>query len=437
MHIDRRQFLRHGVALPVAVAGAGQRATASLPPPHTSGIQHIVVVMQENRSFDHLFGWLWSADGRQAGLTFVDRDGVSRPTHPLRPDYQGCGHPDPDHDYLPARIQYNGGRMDGFLRSPSNDVFAIGYYGPADIPFHAALASHYTTLDRYFCSILGPTLPNRIFQHAAQTDRLSDSLAVATVPTIWDRLIEAGVSARYYYSNVPFLALWGSKYLGIAAPIAEFVRDAAAGTLPAVSFVDPQFTILDNGTGDDDHPHADIRRGDAFLALVFEALSRGPGWPGTVAIVNFDEWGGFFEHVAPPRAAAPNLVDPDIVGGRTLLGFRVPVVVASPFSRGSSLFPRVSHVRFDHTSVLKLIEWRWWLQPLTARDASADVANLAYALQFNEPDIDVPPLLLPAAPPPVACSATAPAATARSSVWLRLAESRRVDGWPLQPSPQR
>ena len=437
MQIDRRQFLRHGALLPAAVAGAPAAAPRTLPPPHASGIDHIVVVMLENRSFDHLLGWLWTADGRQAGLTFVDAQNIAHATYALRPDYKGCGHPDPDHDYLPARIQYNRGRMDGFLRSPSNDPFAIGYYGPFDIPFHAALACHYTTLDRYFCSILGPTFPNRIFQHAAQTDRLTDSLTLATMPTIWDRLLAAGVDARYYYSNVPVLALWGSKYLGIAAPIAEFFQDAAAGMLPSVSFVDPQFAVLEDSLADDDHPHADIRRGDAFLALVFEALSRGPGWPGTVAILNFDEWGGFFDHVPPPRAVAPNLVDPDIVGGRTLLGFRVPVVVASPFTRGTALFPRVNHLVFDHTSVLKLIEWRWGLAPLTARDAFGDVANLAYALRFDEPDIDVPPLPLPAAPPPAACSATAPASTARSSVWLRLAESRRVDGWPLQPSPQR
>ncbi len=419
--------------VPAALGGAAPVATRPLPSPDASGIDHIVLVMLENRSFDHLFGWLWTADGRQAGLTFRDRNGVPHATYPLRPDFKGCGHPDPDHGYLPARIQYDGGRMDGFLRSPSNDVFAIGYYGPADIPFHAALAAHYTTLDRYFCSILGPTFPNRIFQHAAQTDRLTDSLAVATVPTIWDRLVDAGVSARYYYSNVPFLALWGSKYVGVSGTIAEFFESASAGTLPSVSFVDPAYTLVDGALADDDHPHADIRRGDAFLARVFEAVSRGPGWARTVMIVSFDEWGGFFDHVPPPRAVAANGIDPDVVAGRTLLGFRVPVVIASPFSRGVALFPRVNHLTFDHTSVLKLIEWRWNLQPLTARDASADVANLAYALRFDEPDADVPPLPQPLAPLPASCSTTTAAAPARTaSTWQTLADNGILDGWLVQ-----
>src|SRR5207249_11000394 len=138
------------------------------------------------------------------------------------------------------------------------------------------------------------------------------------------------------------------------------------GQLPAVSFVDPRFTIVDDGVGNDDHPHSDIRRGDAFLAQAFGAVASGPDWPTTVFIVTFDEWGGFFEHVAPPRAAAPNRVDPDIVDGKALLGFRVPTVVASPFTRGDAGRPRVDHNVYDHTSVLKLIEWRWKLAPLTA-----------------------------------------------------------------------
>ena len=169
-------------------------------------------------------------------------------------------------------------------------------------------------------------------------------------------------------------------------------------TLPAVSFIDPIYTVLDDGTGNDDHPHADIRKGDRFLYDTFEAVANGPNWPNTVFIVNFDEWGGFFEHVAPPRAAAPNNVDPDLINGKALLGFRVPTVIASPFSAGASNDPRVSALVFDHTSVLKLIEWRWGLAPLTARDASNDVQNLAYALNFEHPNNAVPTLPQPVAP---------------------------------------
>ena len=152
--------------------------------------------------------------------------------------------------------------------------------------------------------------------------------------------------------------MWGVKYIGSRGWLAEFLERAAAGTLPAVSFVDPIYTVLDDGTGNDDHPHADIRNGDAFLAAVFHAVAGGPAWDKTGLIINFDEWGGFFEHVAPPRVTAPNHVDSDEVTGR-VLGFRVPTVVVSPFTRNAAGTPEVNHTVFDHTSVLKLIEWRW------------------------------------------------------------------------------
>jgi phospholipase C len=118
--------------------------------------------------------------------------------------------------------------------------------------------------------------------------------------------------------------LWGLKYFFNSFSYADFLMDAASGNLPAVSYVDPIYTLLDDGTGNDDHPHADIRSGEAFLARTFHAVASGPQWKNTVFIVNFDENGGFFEHVPPPRAAAPNNVDPDIVNGKTLLGPRVP-----------------------------------------------------------------------------------------------------------------
>jgi phospholipase C len=288
--------------------------------------------------------------------------------------------------------------MDGFLLDSANDTYSIGYYEERDIPFYAALARNYTICNRYFASILGPTFPNRMFLHAAQTDRLTDSVNLTNLPTIWDSLAAANVSHAYYFNNVPYLALWGLKYLGITRTWDQFQADAANGTLPAVSFLDPRYTILDDGTGNDDHPHADIREGDRFLYNVFQAVSNGPDWARTVLVVNFDEWGGFFEHVPPPRAAAANGVDTDIVDGKTLLGMRVPVVVASPWTAGDAANPLVNSMVFDHTSVLKLIEWRWGLAPLTPRDASSDVNNLAYALDFNNPQTAAPSLPKPHVP---------------------------------------
>jgi phospholipase C len=411
MKVNRRELLKNaafvsGAALVAASWPSSKKLFAqdfllnlpNLPSPQNSGIEHIVVVTMENRSLDHFLGWLPNADGKQAGLMYVDSARVSHATHSLSGDYTGCPNPDPDHSYSGARVEYDHGSMGGFLRAGSNDVYSIGYYGEQDIPFYAALARNYTACDRYFASILGPTFPNRLFLHAAQTDRLTNSTNFSSLPTIWDRLASAGVPARYYFSNVPFVALWGAKYLGISRLYDEFLAAASTGTLPAVSFVDPRYTILDDGTGNDDHPHADIRKGDLFLYETFKAVAAGPKWANTVFIVNFDEWGGFFEHVAPPRATAANNVDTDLVDGKALLGLRVPTVVASPFSRGNANDPRVSAVVFDHTSVLKLIEWRWGLAPLTPRDASNDVYNLAYALNFSEQDATVPSLPEPQAP---------------------------------------
>jgi len=453
MKFTRRKFLKTVAGVSgAALLGPGRlvrarstslRNAGSLPRPDNSGLEHVVVVMMENRSFDHLFGWHPNADAIQ-DATYLDSDGVPHQTQALAPDYLGCGHPDPDHSYEGGRVQRDGGAMDGFLLSGKNDDYSIGYYIEADRPFYSALARNYTALDRYFCSILGPTYPNRFFMHAAQTDRLSNTLDMATMPAIWDSLAAAGVSARYYYSNLPFVALWGSRYLGISQTYAQFKLDAQNGQLPAVSFLDPIFTLADDGTGNDDHPHADIRRGDAFLAEAFHAVATGPLWASTVFIVNYDEWGGFFDHVPPPRAAAPNLVDPDLEDGRALLGFRVPTIVASPFSAGDPADPSVNGTVFDHTSILKLIEWRWGLDPLTARDQSNDVGNLADILDFANPHAEVPDLPLPDAPPPQACPHSRREGTGANDFiggrsisdrpttdWARLAQSSLLDGWPV------
>jgi phospholipase C len=411
MHRDRRSIRLRPLVLTIAVlltllpsvSGAKVKDKHSLPPRDTSGVDHIVVVMMENRSFDHLLGWHPTADGMQAGLTYPDELGGEQPTFELAPDYQGCPHPDPDHSWEGGRVDVNDGQMNGFLLAGMNDAYAIGYYGQPTRPFFNSLALEYTTFDRFFASILAETYPNRIFMHAAQTDRLDNALALSTLPTIWDRLGERGVSAQYYFSDVPFLLLWGTKYLPISTPVEQFFLDAATGNLPSVSFVDPRFVGEAEGVSGDDHPHADIRTGDAFLAEAFQAVAAGPDWGTTVFIVTYDEWGGFFDHVAPPRAAAPNGVDPDLENGKALLGLRIPVVVASPFTRGNPASPRVVSTVFDNTSILKLIEWRWNLKPLTARDASNDVGNLAFALDFANADPRVPALPTPPAPPLQPC----------------------------------
>jgi phospholipase C len=248
-----------------------------------------------------------------------------------------------------------------------------------------------------------------------------------TVPTIWDSLAAAGISGKYYFTDVPFVAVWGNKYLPIAHTFPEFLADAAAGTLPAVSFLDPKFQDEDQGTSGDDHPHGDIRVGDAFMSQAFHAVASGPGWAKTVFVITYDEWGGFFDHVAPPRSVAANDVDPPDDNGDVLLGIRVPTIVASPWTHGHDE-PRIHSHLFDHTSVLKLIEWRWRLPHLTLRDApDSNITNLAHVLDFQGHDPHVPRLPTPVAPVIEAC----PPAFVGDRLWKQLRESPMAKDWRL------
>jgi phospholipase C len=417
--VSRRQLLTGAAAATAAAALADAEmrpaaAATTLPAPSASGIDHIIVLMMENRSFDHYLGWLPGADGKQAGLTYVDRAGVKHRTHHLT-DYQGCDHPDPDHSYEGGRVQLDGGRCDGWLRSGANDEYAIGYYTQGDLSFYGHAAPYWTSFDRYFSATMAETYPNRFYQHSAQTDRTHNSTATATMPTIWDRLADANVSHAYYYVDLPFLALYGTKYLPITRSYAQFLADAKSGTLPAVSFLDPKFLDEGSGSSADDHPHADIRAGQYFINQVYEAVSSGPLWPRTALVVNYDEWGGFFDHVPP--GTAPD-ARPDL--GTGLRGFRTPCLLISPRSRRGY----VSHTVYDHTSVLKMIEWRWALPPLTPRDAAAN--NLAEALDFSRP----PNLTAPRWNVPPVVSLPCPAGEYFDyEDWKQLADLARAQGW--------
>ena len=383
----------------------------ALPSPSAAPFDHVVVLMFENRSFDHLLGWLPGSDGVQAGLQFADQTGTVYPTYALAPDPQGCGYLDPDHSWEGFVTQFNNGANDGWLKTPADrgteDTFPIGYYGASDLPALSSFAQSYTLLDRYFCSFAGETFPNRFYQHAARTDRDHNMGITQTTlgPTIWDRLAAAGLSAGYYFVDEPFIGLWGTKYLSIAHPAAQFLADAAAGTLPNVSFVDPSFANEGQGQSGDYHPHGDIRAGEAFLSLIYHAVRNSPVWDKTVFVVNFDEWGGFYDHVVPPRvpddtvrAALTPAGDPVPDYGQ--LGFRVPCIVASPWSPSGV----VHDGPYEHTSVLKMIEWRWGLAPLTQRDANAK--NLAEVLDFTSTRSDSPDIPVLASFASVACGPT-------------------------------
>jgi phospholipase C len=423
--ISRRDFFKSIAATAGALAVGGLAPTdaqaagelrAALPAGSASDIEHIVVVMMENRSFDHFLGWLPGADGRQAGLTYLDRDGVARSTYHLA-DFQGCGHPDPDHSYEGGRVEYNSGACDGWLRAGANDIFAIGYYTAQDLAFLGAAAPYWTSCDRYFAATMAETFPNRFYQHSARTDRIDNALTISTLPTIWDRLAQRKLTGRYYFSDVPFLALWGLKYLPISHPFATFLADCAAGTLPQVSYVDPRFLGEEQGTSGDDHPHSDIRNGEVFLNQVYTAVTTSPAWPKTLLVVNYDEWGGFFDHV-PPGAA------PDVDPALRRRGFRVPCLLISPWSRRRA----VSSTVFDHTSILRLIESRWKLEPLTVRDAEAH--NIAKALDFRHPSLEAPGFAVPPGPFGGPCPA-APTSGAAVDEWRGLRDVAPGYGWSV------
>ena len=418
--IDRRRFLQGSAALAgVAAIGGTAAGCAPAPGPVTprgnageAGYDHIVVVMMENRSYDHFLGWLPGGDGRQAGLEFADRHGVTHATHRLT-DYAACDMSDPGHGYDDGRVQFNGGRNDGFLvKAP--DTFPIGYFEQEQLLFWGEAAPAWTICDNYFAATMGPTFPNRFFHPGGGTARPTNPAEAATLPPIWDRLSDAGLEGRYYFSDAPFSALLGLRHLFITRTFDQFKQDAAAGRLPNVSFVDPRFILpTPFGTSGDYHPVSDIRAGCEFLHEVYEAVTTSPNWERTVLVVNFDEWGGFYDHVPPTEG-------PDADPTTALRGFRVPCLVASPLARRG----HVAHDLYDHASVLRMIEWSWDLPPLAPRDAAAN--NLADVLDLGgTPDVDVHHWTLPD------FQLQDCTATWFDSIWKRVLASAQVQGFPV------
>jgi phospholipase C len=393
----RREFLaRMAIGAGAGILGCSDSTGSPAPPtPDDSGLEHVIIVTMENRSFDHLLGWLPTADGKQAGLSYVDRASVSRQTHHLT-DFQGCGFADPSHSFAGGRTEYNNGACDGWLRAENNDEYAIGYYQAADLAFLGQAAPQWTVLDRYFAPFLGPTYPNRLIMQAGQTDRIENTLVASTLTTIWDRLATAGLTGRNYGSSLVSASLFGISYTSLIRPIASFFSDAAAGTLPTVAFVDPD---LSSDFTDSYHAPGDIRNAEALLESIYRAVTTSPAWSSTLLIITFDEWGGFFDHVPPPPAPIPP-GERDVGNLDGLRGFRVPTLLISPFARRR----QTSSAVYDHASILRLIQWRWGLQPLTVRDATAN--NLADELDFKAPQTSAPVIGVPAGPFGAPCPAT-------------------------------
>src|SRR5581483_9157289 len=191
-------------------------------------------------------------------------------------------------------------------------------------------------------------------------------LRLSSLPTIWDRLKDKGRTGRFYFSDLPFIGLFGPDKVPITGQFAQFLLDAQRGNLPDVAYIDPNFggSVGESPTGisQDDHPQADVRNGQVFLNAVYDTLRGSPQWDKTLLVVNYDEWGGFYDHVVPPFAP----VTPEesaAIGNDGRLGFRVPCYLIGPRAKRT----HVSHIPFDHNSILNFICWRFGMDPLGAR----------------------------------------------------------------------
>src|ERR1700722_4012791 len=436
-------------------------------------IKHIVVLMQENHSFDNYLGTL---PGRGDGLP-TGPDGAPDSVNQL-PNGQTVAahhltattqvHGNPTQTWNASHLSYADGTCGGFATSvwqtvPGGDpAVPMGYWTESDLPFYHALARTFPVADRWFCSCLGPTFPNRRFLIAGTAHGLVDDLPWDLVDypdagTIFDALTTHDISWVNYHNVNPAavvfrrllgtgglvafrrlaqLGRWlpgvanavrGNKSftadlypLGLARCVRhlrttrQFFADAAAGTLPSVPIVDPDF-----GAYSEENPQ-DITFGESFAAAAVNAVMNGPNWESTLLLWIYDEHGGYYDHVPPPAVVAPDDVPArnwQLANGwaRTLLkvlspkslkalenaddgsvtyeryGFRVPAVIVSPYARPDFVFSEV----LDHTSVLRLIEEKWNLPPLTRRDAAA--ASPLGALDLTGPPAFLTPPLLPEA----------------------------------------
>jgi len=412
--------MRLPIAVLIAVsqffAGLFTGHAASAPP--VDKIQHVVVLMNENRSTDSYF----------AALRQIEPAFDSEPSNASNPDPTDktkvvkafhqtsyCASADLDHSWTGAHAEYDNGKMDGFTArnvdpSDPNGSRAMGYYTKDDLPFYYSLYSTYTTSDRYFSSLLGPTYPNRFYLYSATSfgmtsNNTSTDPAQYAGKSVFNLLDAKKISWKVYFTEIPFAALYAyvrNNAAGHLFPISQYYADAAAGQLPQVTFIDPGYFGTRN-TESDEHPPANIQTGQLATSKIVGALTGSPEWGSSAMFITYDEDGGFYDHVPPPAAPIPDNIPAQ--GGHWAFdryGFRVPLVVVSPFARKHF----VSHVVQDHTSILKFIETRYGLPSLTNRDRHAD--PMLGMFDFKHPPFMTAPTLASASIDPahaVACQA--------------------------------
>jgi phospholipase C len=400
-------------ALPAETQGESRPYGKDIP------IDHIVVVMMENRSFDHYFQKLpeyGQPDVDVAPAAYTNPDANGMPVAPFR-DSALCV-VDTNHEWAGTHNQINGGMMDGFFAT--NDGWnelptganmdeslragnrALGYYTADDLPFYYWLASEFAIGDRYFSSVAGPTWPNRMYLYAASSFGAVHNDFVTPDKVLFDYLEQRQVSWKVYVSTTPGMAIFLEKYgkyaqEGHFIPIENYFLDAEAGTLPQVAFVDPGIA-REGYDQNDEHPPAIPMFGENFVATVVDALAKSPQWDKSAFFLTYDEHGGFYDHVVPPKACAPDDIAPILKDGDTdakfdTLGVRVPFIVVSPYAKKHF----VSHRTYDHTSIIRFIQARFQIPALTNRDANAEAPWEMFDFD-NAPHATPPKIALP---PPV------------------------------------
>jgi phospholipase C len=383
-----------------------------LDPGLLANIDHIVVLMMENRSFDHMLGYLSKHGGR------ADVDGLhgGEKNHHKNKDYTSFPLANtlfpvsPSHAHNSVVNQVNAGKMDGFVADFAHHYeddgidpgTAMGYYEADKVPVYDVLAREFLICQRWFSAHPGPTFCNRFYTLTGRLNRDADGRFQFDNPhgadfvpvsnkTIFDHLREKGVSWHYYEQGYCFLRMF-ERYtfddtfvVKAHDPSKGFFASARAGTLPSVSFIDPDF--IDVPPGNDDGPPADVMAGQRLIAEIVQALMAGPGWAKTLFLITYDEHGGFFDHVPPPAAIPVSAINE--------YGVRVPTIVVSPWVKRGV----VSDVVFDHTSVLKTIARRFLsTNPPDMGERMAAANDLSMVLSTTARQ-DKPNIPLPPAPP--------------------------------------
>jgi phospholipase C len=373
--------------------------------PHGDALpfEHVVFLMMENRSFDHYYSKLPDlgvTDVDVASDQDVNYDPDSSPPAAVQRYHETryCIL-DVDHGWSGTHLQWSGGLMDGFVATNNpGGARAMGYYDDSDLGYYYWLATTFAISDRHFCSLLGPTWPNRFFWYAATSwgnTKTGDvglliNSKYQSAPKIMDLLEQAGRSWRIYRDGIASFGLLFNpvKYVGV--PLSQLEADIAADALPDLAIVDPNFT----GSGqNDEHPPSNPQLGQELVKRVLDALTSNQAvWQKTVFILSYDEHGGFYDHVDPPEACEPDSdVPPDWRFDR--LGIRVPLIVVSPFVKAGY----VSHHVTDLTSITRFVQNRFDLPAMTARDANA--WPMLDLFDFENPPFPLPPSGAPDATP--------------------------------------